>query len=110
MLITVFTPAYNRGNLLLDLYQSLVAQSCHNFEWIVVDDGSIDHTIDVLKKLSARQDHPFAMRYFHKSNGGKHTAINMGLREARGELFFIVDFSRFFIYKRIVFYKAQVPL
>ena len=91
MLITVFTPAYNRGNLLPDLYQSLVAQSCHNFEWIVVDDGSTDHTIDVLQELSARQDHPFAMRFFHKSNGGKHTAINMGLREARGELFFIVD-------------------
>lgn len=91
MLITVFTPAYNRGNLLLDLYQSLVAQSCHNFEWIVVDDGSTDHTIDVLQELSARQDHPFGMRYFHKSNGGKHTAINMGLREAKGELFFIVD-------------------
>jgi glycosyltransferase involved in cell wall biosynthesis len=91
MLITVFTPAYNRGNLLLDLYQSLVAQSCHDFEWIVVDDGSTDHTMDVLHKLEARQDHPFEMRYFHKSNGGKHTAINRGLREAKGELFFIVD-------------------
>lgn len=91
MLITVFTPAYNRGNLLLDLYQSLVAQSCHDFEWIVVDDGSTDDTMDVLHKLVARQDHSFEMRFFHKSNGGKHTAINMGLREAKGELFFIVD-------------------
>ena len=91
MLITVFTPVYNRANFLPELYESLIAQTSHDFEWVVVDDGSTDHTMEVLHKLTTRQDHPFGIRYFHKSNGGKHTAINMGISEAKGELTLILD-------------------
>ena len=38
--ITVLTPAYNRGKLLEKLYESLCAQDCKDFEWLIVDDGS----------------------------------------------------------------------
>ena len=40
MLITVFTPAYNRGHLLHRVYESLCKQTFKDFEWVVVDDGS----------------------------------------------------------------------
>lgn len=86
--ITVFTPTYNRARLLPRLYRSLCAQRDKNFEWLIVDDGSTDATEKTIKALSQAA---FPIRYIRKENGGKHTAINLGAKEARGELFFIVD-------------------
>ncbi len=87
MLITVFTPTYNRVQLLPRLYESLKTQSCQDFEWIIVDDGSTDSTKDVVKEWLWGD----RIRYFRQPNGGKHRAINRGVHEAKGELFFIVD-------------------
>ncbi len=87
MIITVFTPTYNRAHLLPRLYESLVKQTCRNFEWIIVDDGSSDNTAAVVNDWCA----DFPIRFFRKENGGKHTAINLGVEKADGELFFIAD-------------------
>ena len=51
MLITVFTPTYNRAHLLPRLYESLRAQTFQDFEWIIVDDGSTDDTEEVVKSF-----------------------------------------------------------
>ena len=92
MLITIFTPTYNRAHLLPRLYESLKAQTFQNFEWIIVDDGSTDNTKVVVHSLLKRQsEFGFSIRYFKQPNGGKHRAINRGVKEANGELFFIVD-------------------
>jgi glycosyltransferase involved in cell wall biosynthesis len=88
-MITIFTPAYNRAYTLGRLYESLCRQTCNDFEWLVVDDGSTDNTEQLIDDLIA--EHKIPIRYIHKENGGKHTAINIGVKEARGELFFIVD-------------------
>lgn len=42
--LTIFTPTFNRAHLLRRVYESLVTQSCRDFEWLVVDDGSTDFT------------------------------------------------------------------
>ncbi|MDC5446286.1 glycosyltransferase family 2 protein, partial [Acinetobacter baumannii] len=42
--LTIFTPAYNRAHTLGRLYESLKKQTLKNFEWLIVDDGSTDHT------------------------------------------------------------------
>lgn len=89
MKITVFTPAYNRGYVISQLYESLCRQSYKDFEWLVVDDGSTDDTGTLIEKFIAEQK--ITIRYFRQENGGKHRAINRGVREACGELFFIVD-------------------
>lgn len=114
MLITVFTPAYNRAHLLPRLYESLRRQTFHDFEWVIVDDGSTDGTKEIFKPLPPSspvgrepyttnimtfcQDSPHTgggwrgtIRYFYQENGGKHRAINRGVKEARGELFLILD-------------------
>lgn len=91
MLITIFTPTYNRAELLPRLHKSLQEQTNKNFEWIVVDDGSTDNTKEVIENIILQQENDFPIRYFYKENGGKHTAINRGVREANGDLFFIVD-------------------
>jgi glycosyltransferase involved in cell wall biosynthesis len=82
---TIFTPTFNREHLLPRLYKSLCEQTYKDFEWLVVDDGSTDNTEILLKKYIAEADFP--IRYISKSNGGKHTAINEGVRQAKG-LFF----------------------
>lgn len=92
MTITVFTPSYNRAHLLHVAFDSLCEQcvdSDFNFEWLIVDDGSTDNTEEVVKGFIAEKKIP--IRYVKKPNGGKHTAINVGAREAKGELFLILD-------------------
>lgn len=88
--ITVFTPTYNRGYIIDNLYQSLRRQTYKNFEWLVVDDGSTDNT-SVLFELWIKDETLFPIRYYHVDNGGKHRAINKGTDIAKGEFFFIVD-------------------
>ena len=89
MLITVFTSTYNRASLLHRLFTSLCMQSFNSFEWLIVDDGSTDNTHDMVMKFAEEGFIP--IRYFFKPNGGKHRAINEGVKHAEGELFFIVD-------------------
>lgn len=90
MLITVFTPTYNRGHLLPELFRSLCHQEFTDFEWVVVDDGSKDDTEAVMRKIMDGE-HGFPIRYFKTPNGGKHRAVNFGAKEAKGGLFFIAD-------------------
>ncbi|WP_395064847.1 glycosyltransferase family 2 protein [Flavobacterium sp.] len=92
-LITIFTPCYNRASLLPQLYASLVSQSSHNFEWVIVDDGSTDNSKQVIEQFIL--ENKFPIHYHYKPNGGKHTAINVGVNKANGTLFFIVDSDDF---------------
>ena len=89
MTLTIFTPAYNRVDTLPRLYDSLTHQTCYHFEWLIIDDGSTDSTPELVKKVL--QETRFSVRYLRKENGGKHTAHNLALQEARGEWFLCVD-------------------
>lgn len=89
-IVTVFTPTYNRAYTLERLYNSLKAQSNKNFEWVVVDDGSLDNTEELIRKF-IKKEHSFKIVYYKQKNGGKHRAINKGLEMANGYMFFIVD-------------------
>jgi glycosyltransferase involved in cell wall biosynthesis len=86
---TVFTPAYNRAKLLPRAYESLTKQTFKDFEWLIIDDGSTDNTAEVVEKWQSEA--AFPIRYIAKPNGGKHTAINCGAKEARGRLFASLD-------------------
>lgn len=89
MMITVLTPTFNRGGRLQSLWDSLQKQTVKDFEWLVVDDGSTDGTKDLITQLQEKSDFP--IRYIYKSNGGKHTALNVGIQTICSELTFIVD-------------------
>ena len=91
MLITIFTPTYNRAHLLPKLFESLCRQTYRDFEWVIVDDGSTDDTKDVVNSQFTIHNMQFPVRYFYQENGGKHRAINRGVKVAQGELFFIAD-------------------
>lgn len=88
-MITVFTPTYNRCNLLNRLYQSLVSQNNKNFEWLIVDDGSCDDTKQTVDEWI--KDNKITIRYIYQINSGKYVAFNNGVQNANGNLFFCVD-------------------
>ncbi|MEG1616799.1 MAG: glycosyltransferase family A protein [Bacteroidales bacterium] len=88
-MISILTATYNRAHLLPRLYESLLNQSDQNFEWIIVDDGSTDNTQEVVSKFM--MEGLFSIRSIYRHNGGKHRAINCSVKEAKGELCFIVD-------------------
>lgn len=90
MRITVFTPTYNRGYIIENLYRSLQAQTFHDFEWLVIDDGSTDDTKALFDNWQAEYN-AFEIRYFRFENCGKQKEINRALDLAKGELFFTVD-------------------
>ena len=89
MIVTVLTPTFNRGGSLNNLYQSLQKQTIKDFEWLLVDDGSTDDTKNIAEEMKRKAEFP--MRYIYKENGGKHTALNVGLKQINSELTFIVD-------------------
>lgn len=87
--ISVFTPTYNRLELLKRLYRSLCDQNEMNFEWVVVDDASTDGTEEWIIKI--KQESPFQIQYKKITHGGKHRAINCGVELAQGDYIFFVD-------------------
>ena len=86
--LSVVTPAYNRAHLLSGCYESLRRQTCKDFEWIIVDDGSRDDTARVADSFA---DAGFPIIYIKKENGGKHTALNASHPHIRGKYVLILD-------------------
>lgn len=110
-MVTVFTPTYNRAAYLLKVFESLLQQTFKDFEWVIVDDGSIDDTSVIIDNLQLTNDKFFPIRYFYQENGGKHRAINRGVKEAKGELFLILDSDDMLpsnSLERIDFYYQQI--
>lgn len=89
MLLTIFTPTFNRSYILPILWESLCKQTNMSFIWLVVDDGSTDDTkfkIQKWQKIS-----PFKIVYAFQKNGGKHVAHNLACHMCQTPLFICVD-------------------
>ena len=87
IMISIFTPTYNRKECLKKLAESLLLQTNKDFEWIIVDDGSIDETEEVIKQYTKQ----IKITYIYQQNAGKHIAYNRGIELAKGDLFVCVD-------------------
>lgn len=93
-MITVLTPTYNRENTLPKLYKSLLRQTSFDFEWLIIDDGSTDHTQQLVQSFKTDK---FPIHYHKKKNGGKHTALNYSHQFIAGEVVVIVDSDDYLI-------------
>ena len=85
--LSIITPVYNRAELLNRCFKSLVAQTNYEFEWIIVDDGSTDNTLEVARSFDA----DFLIKVITKPNGGKHTALNESHKYINGKYVLILD-------------------
>lgn len=88
--ITVFTPTYNRAALLEKGYQALKKQTCKDFIWLIIDDGSEDNTKEVVH-MWQKSETAFEIRYIYKENGGLHTGYNTAITALDTELAVCVD-------------------
>lgn len=87
-MLSIIIPAYNAELFLRDTCQSLLKQTCPDWEAIIVDDGSEDTTPDIAQDFCA-QDARF--RLISQSNAGVSAARNAGIDEARGEFIAFLD-------------------
>lgn len=87
---TVFTPCYNSADKIMRVVESLKMQTFKNFEWIIVDDCSTDNIDSLMQQVM--KNIQFPVQYFRqKENLGKPSAINLGVNNAHGEFFLIID-------------------
>ena len=114
--LTVFTPTYNRKHTLPRTYESLCRQSCNDFEWLIIDDGSSDGTKEWVENLGEKmvgegkrfdwmgrlQDGVddnhfvvktgcFSIEYIYKPNGGLYTGYNVAYATIQTELCVCID-------------------
>ncbi|MFD9627207.1 glycosyltransferase family 2 protein [Peribacillus muralis] len=87
--LTVFTPTYNRAYCLETCYRSLVSQDNQDFTWLIIDDGSTDHTKEMVQEWI--QEKKIAITYFHQDNLGMHGAHNTAYKLIETELNVCID-------------------
>ena len=80
-LVSIVIPVYNAEKYIERALKSLINQSYKNIEVIVVNDGSTDNTEKIVKKYVDK------IRYFYKENGGVASALNLGIKNMKGEYF-----------------------
>ncbi len=92
--LTVFTPTYNRKNLLKRVYKSLCMQTNSDFVWLIADDGSDDGTKDYVEEI--KKEAKLEIRYYYRENGGKMRAHNKGVLLCDTPLFVCLDSDDYF--------------
>lgn len=78
--VSIVTPSYNQGEYIRDTIESVLNQTYDNIEYIVMDGGSTDETVDILKSYGDR------IKWVSEKDGGQADAVNKGIRVAEGEI------------------------
>lgn len=87
--ITVFTPTYNRAYCLHKCYNSLIVQTCKDFTWLIIDDGSTDNTKEIVDGWI--KENKVNIKYHFQKNQGMHGAHNAAYRLIDTELNVCID-------------------
>lgn len=106
LMLSVFTPAYNRAHTIERTYKSLCLQTSHDFQWIIVDDGSKDGTRNLVETWfsfenlfsseneiigKSKDANWLLIHYIYKKNGGMHTAHNAAYEHINTTLAVCID-------------------
>lgn len=86
MKFSVVIPLYNKGNHVIDTINSVLMQTFTEFELIVVDDGSTDNSLDIVKQIKDKR-----IKVFEQSNSGVSVARNTGIQKSTGEYICFLD-------------------
>jgi len=94
--ISIIIPTYNRAVYLSAAIDSVLCQTYKDFELIVVDDGSSDNTREIVQAYSDQR-----IRYLYKKNGGAASALNLGIKNSRGNFIARLDSDDIFLPKKL---------
>jgi glycosyltransferase involved in cell wall biosynthesis len=100
--VSIIIPSYNRADMILTAIESAQAQTFPNWEVIIVDDGSVDNTREVVAGVKDAR-----VRYIYQDNKGLSGARNTGIRASRGEYIAFLDSDDAFSPKKL---ELQVPV
>ena len=90
-MVSIITPCFNPGTLILELFESLVDQLDKSLEWIIVDDGSDEETLQILADIECREIEGVTIKIIRGPNCGACHARNAGFRVSRGQWVKFVD-------------------
>ena len=89
---TLFTPCYNGAHCINRVFDSVLAQTYTNFEWIIINDASTDNSDDIIRELIKSLPTTINVSYFvNERNLGKHRSWNRALKMATGDLWVCCD-------------------
>lgn len=107
--LTIFTPTYNRAYCLPQGYKALCRQTCKDFVWLIIDDGSTDDTRHLVEKWIA--EGKVDIKYHYQENQGMHGAHNAAYRLTETELNTCIDSDDYMpddaVEKIISFWKSH---
>jgi len=83
LLISIVTPSYNQGKFIEETILSVKNQNYQNFEHLIIDGGSTDKTLDIIRKYEGT----YNMRWVSESDNGPVDALNKGFKMAKGDIF-----------------------
>ncbi len=94
MKITVITSTFNSSGTLRDTFNSILRQTWQDFEYVVVDGGSTDGTVEIIREYEKRFGG--RLKWISEPDKGIYDAMNKGLRMATGDVVGILNSDDFF--------------
>ncbi len=104
--ISIITPSYNQGQFIEQTIKSVIEQDYPNLEYIVMDGGSTDNTLTILKKYSNK------LKWFSAKDKGQADAINKGMEMATGDILAYINSDDYYLpgaFKKVVSFFKQNP-
>lgn len=95
--VSVILPTFNRADLVLESIQSILGQTYRDFELIVIDDGSVDNTRELLSPMAKEG----LLKYAYQENAGLPAARNHGIRLARGSFITLLDSDDLYVAEKL---------
>jgi glycosyltransferase involved in cell wall biosynthesis len=110
-LLTVITPVYNGQRFIESCLLSVIDQNCPEAEHLIMDGGSTDKTVDIIKDYAQRYPH---IRWISKKDNGQSAAMNNGIAESRGKVISFLNCDDYYepaVLPRVldIFQKLPVP-
>ena len=102
-LFSIVIPTYNRAKLLRKAIQSVLDQKNHDWELIVVDDGSTDNTKEIISLINDRRIH-----YFYQNNKERSAARNVGIRKSIGQYICFLDDDDYFLPNHLTAFEYRI--
>lgn len=87
-LVSIVIPSYNHSRYILEAIRSVLNQTYRDIECIVIDDGSTDNSIEIIKNSFSCDKR---LKLFHRENKGAHVTINEAIRKANGDYIGILN-------------------